>query len=80
MPLKQWIEVMNGYSNHMEYKDIEYGLKAYKMMGSIEQLALAEKRVCFNPVLYGEANTNAKKSKMSSNQVGLLSNLFSSST
>ena len=45
----------------MEYKDIEYGLKAYKMMGSIEQLALAEKRLCFNPVLYGEANTNVPK-------------------
>jgi hypothetical protein len=60
----------------MEYTENAYGLKAYKMMGSIEQLALAEKCVCFDPVLYGEAHATVKRSKMPSNQVGLLSNIF----
>jgi hypothetical protein len=75
-PLKKWLEVMNGYSNHMNYTEHSYGLKAYKMMGSIEQLALAEKRVCFNPVLYGSANVTAQERKFSSNQLGLISDLF----
>ena len=60
----------------MGYREATFGLKAYKMMGSIEQLALVEKRVCFNPELYGEADTNAKIRKFPGNQVGILSNIF----
>jgi hypothetical protein len=74
--LKEWMEVMNGYTAHMEITEHAYGLKAYKMMGSIEQQALAENCVCFNPVLYEEALVIAKTRKMSSNQVDLLSSLF----
>jgi hypothetical protein len=75
--LKRWLEVMNGYSNHKNYTENAYGLKAYEMMGSIEQLALAEKYVCFDPVLYGEAYVIFQERKCSSNQRDLLSDLFS---
>jgi hypothetical protein len=76
VPLKRWVEVMNGYTKHNNYKENAYGLKAYEMMGSIEQLALVGKGVCFNPELYGEANTNAQERKLSGNQSELLSNML----
>jgi molybdopterin converting factor small subunit len=75
-PLKRWVEVMNGYTKHKNYEENAYGLKAYEMMGSIEQLALVDKGVCFNPELYGEANTNAQEGKFSGNQADLLSNML----
>ena len=74
--LKQWVEVMNGYTNYMKYKEGEFGLKAYKMMGSIEQQALAGKRVCFEPMLYGQALAIAQKEKMDKTQCFLNEFLF----
>ena len=62
--LYQWLSEMNGYAN--AYKNHSYyGVKAYMRMGSLEQLALEEIGVTFDPKLHNNAmNARIKKTQI----------------
>jgi hypothetical protein len=47
--LNRWMMSMNGYSKKFKENEQEYGIKAYQQMGTLEQIALAELDVCFDP-------------------------------
>ena len=59
--LGKWLLEMNGYANEYNNRSY-YGVKAYMRMGSIEQLALEEIGVTFDPQLHHKAmNARIKK-------------------
>jgi len=47
--LNRWMLVMNGYAKEFNKGENKYGFIAYQQMGSLEQIALAELDVCFDP-------------------------------
>ncbi|KAL7497240.1 hypothetical protein ACHAWT_005349 [Skeletonema menzelii] len=53
--LSAWLKVMSGYSKKNHESENGYGYKAYQHMGSIEQKALEDKGVSFDPSMFSRA-------------------------
>jgi len=53
--LSAWLKVMSGHSKKNHESEKSYGYKAYQHMGSIEQKALEDKGVSFDPSMFSRA-------------------------
>ena len=60
---------MNGYRKSVGDDSVNYGVKAYLRMGSIEQIALSELGVSFDPDIHEKAMDLRLSNKMQKKSV-----------
>jgi hypothetical protein len=66
---------MNGYRKSVGEESINYGVKAYMRMGTIEQIALSELDVSFDPDTHKKA-MDLRTSNKAQKKMGLVSSLM----
>ena len=69
MSLHAWMTHMNGYRKWVGDDSVNYGVKAYLRMGSIEQIALSELGVSFDHDTHKKAMAIRLSNKMQKKSV-----------